>query len=84
MQGIDTSTLLPEGTKVQVKNKRGVVHKAVWAKDQFRQPICLHTIEFKTVSKREFDVTTGKMITAWVPLEKPIVEEVNYSFIYTY
>jgi hypothetical protein len=49
--------LLPIGTNVAVGNKRGVVIKAVFVKDQFGQPVVLHTINYTKILTDRYRMT---------------------------
>jgi hypothetical protein len=69
---IGPGDLLEIGTKVTVKSKHGNVVAAKFVKDQFGQPICLHTIKFHKILTDRYRMLYKKIDTT---------ETVNYAHI---
>ena len=76
MGSISPMDILQIGTIVSVGNKIGYVYKAKYVKDQFGQPICLHTIHY--IAK---NIGRGVDGYRYVAIDK--VEDCGYSHINT-
>jgi hypothetical protein len=63
-----------------VQNLRGKVIKAEWVQAYPTGIIPLHTIRFTEKRERK-RLSNDHLRHIWIPLDKPIIKECNYSFI---
>lgn len=75
---IQPTDMLPIGTQVGVGNKLGEVVDAEWKKDQFGNPISVHTIKFNKIFSHT-RVQNNKKVSVYKPYNK--TQTVNYSAI---
>ena len=68
--------MLPEGTRVSVGNRRGIVLSCQTAQAHPCGTVSLHRI--KLTEQAETGIGNR---TKWLPLEKPVIVEPNYSFV---
>lgn len=78
MRQISSDELLPVGTHVQVKNKRGVVVAAKMERAVPSGYVAVHVIKFNCL----YVFRSGNQSPRVVPLEKTETLKVNYSFIF--
>lgn len=78
MRKISSDELLPVGTHVQVKNKRGVVVSSKMERAVPSGYVAVHEIKFNCL----YIFRSGNQPPRVVPLEKEETQKVNYSFIF--